>query len=179
MRAGGSQQNSRETRGEIAKLCLTVIACDKREAFAQGSESDEAIHSFFALRHGLLRFARNDDLNAIIFRCLKFESIVPPPGSAEQRAALILLRPQRRAFHRMARVFAVAGAVQRGKEIFLALALESFLGGFEIRHARGDLFALARAAVLVLGHAYPFRIVSGTHLRGRLGRELGFGVAGL
>jgi len=24
----------------------TVIACDKREAFAQGSESDEAIHAF-------------------------------------------------------------------------------------------------------------------------------------
>jgi hypothetical protein len=34
-----------------------VIACDKREAFAQGSESDEAIHSFFAPRNGLLRGA--------------------------------------------------------------------------------------------------------------------------
>jgi hypothetical protein len=33
-----------------------VIACDKREAFAQGSESDEAIHSFFVLRNGLLRW---------------------------------------------------------------------------------------------------------------------------
>jgi hypothetical protein len=26
-----------------------VFACDKREAFAQGSDSDEAIHSFFAV----------------------------------------------------------------------------------------------------------------------------------
>src|SRR3954449_2250648 len=34
--------NSR-TCGEIAKVCL-VIACDKRGAFAHGSESDEAIH---------------------------------------------------------------------------------------------------------------------------------------
>jgi hypothetical protein len=29
---------------------FAVIACDKREAFAQGSESDEAIHSFCAAR---------------------------------------------------------------------------------------------------------------------------------
>jgi hypothetical protein len=28
----------------------TVIACDKREAFAQGSASDEAIHTCFAAR---------------------------------------------------------------------------------------------------------------------------------
>jgi len=34
--------NSR-TCGEIAAVCL-VIACDKRGAFAHGSESDEAIH---------------------------------------------------------------------------------------------------------------------------------------
>jgi hypothetical protein len=27
---------------------MAVIACDKREAFAQGSDSDEAIHSSFA-----------------------------------------------------------------------------------------------------------------------------------
>ena len=27
-----------------------VIACDKREAFAQGSDSDEAIHAFLAAR---------------------------------------------------------------------------------------------------------------------------------
>jgi hypothetical protein len=37
----------------------SVIACDKREAFAQGSVSDEAIQS--GVRDsGLLRFARND-----------------------------------------------------------------------------------------------------------------------
>jgi hypothetical protein len=35
---------------------LDVIACDKREAFAQGSESDEAIQLFSLLpRDGLLR----------------------------------------------------------------------------------------------------------------------------
>jgi hypothetical protein len=38
----------------------TVIACDKREAFAQGSESDEAIHLSGMPRYGLLRCARND-----------------------------------------------------------------------------------------------------------------------
>jgi hypothetical protein len=32
-----------------------VIACDKREAFAQGSESDEAIQLTLLLRDGLLR----------------------------------------------------------------------------------------------------------------------------
>ena len=42
-----------------------VIACDKREAFAHGSVSDEAIHSFVTPRYGLLRFARNDEQNAI------------------------------------------------------------------------------------------------------------------
>jgi hypothetical protein len=34
-------------RDEIAEVCAittVVIACDKREAFAHGSESDEAIH---------------------------------------------------------------------------------------------------------------------------------------
>jgi hypothetical protein len=31
-------------------MLLIVIACDKREAFAQGSGSDDAIHSFFALQ---------------------------------------------------------------------------------------------------------------------------------
>jgi hypothetical protein len=40
---------------------LIVIACDKRDAFAQGSESDEAIQGFIGLFTGLLRFARNDD----------------------------------------------------------------------------------------------------------------------
>jgi hypothetical protein len=35
------------SRRENAESYLVVIACDKREAFAQGSDSDEAIHSFF------------------------------------------------------------------------------------------------------------------------------------
>ena len=38
-------QTSGEPRRENAKVCLAVIACDKREAFAQGSECDEAIHT--------------------------------------------------------------------------------------------------------------------------------------
>jgi hypothetical protein len=55
-------KNLRETRGEIAMVCLEfafVIACDKREAFAQGSTCDEAIQSFVR-QDGLLRCARND-----------------------------------------------------------------------------------------------------------------------
>jgi hypothetical protein len=43
-----------EALGEV------VIACDKREAFAQGSASDEAIHPSVMPCDGLLRFARND-----------------------------------------------------------------------------------------------------------------------
>ena len=43
----------------VAPAGSVVIACDKRKAFAQGSESDEAIHVSLR-KHGLLRFARND-----------------------------------------------------------------------------------------------------------------------
>jgi hypothetical protein len=35
--------NSGASRRESAEQCLVVIACDKREAFAQGSASDEAV----------------------------------------------------------------------------------------------------------------------------------------
>jgi hypothetical protein len=38
-RAAIYRQNSRETGGEIADAYLDVIACDKRAAFAQGSEA--------------------------------------------------------------------------------------------------------------------------------------------
>jgi hypothetical protein len=41
-------------RREKVGMCRLVIACDKREAFAQGSESDEAIHASL-LPDGLLR----------------------------------------------------------------------------------------------------------------------------
>jgi hypothetical protein len=42
-----------------------VIACDKREAFAQGSICDEAIHLAAQRKEaGLLRFARNDGIAA-------------------------------------------------------------------------------------------------------------------
>jgi hypothetical protein len=43
----------------VAPAGSIVIACDKRTAFAQGSESDEAIQSP-ACDSGLLRCARND-----------------------------------------------------------------------------------------------------------------------
>src|SRR5450631_155783 len=52
-RAGNLEQTSGVERREIAKVWLHVIA---------RSESDEAIHSSFAPRDELLRFARNDDL---------------------------------------------------------------------------------------------------------------------
>jgi hypothetical protein len=41
--------------GKIENVCFIVIACDKREAFAQGSRCDEAIDSFLLLNHGLPR----------------------------------------------------------------------------------------------------------------------------
>jgi hypothetical protein len=43
-------------------MYLNVIACDKREAFAQGSDSDEAIQLSLLPLYGLRRFARNDGL---------------------------------------------------------------------------------------------------------------------
>ncbi len=51
-----------------------VIACDKREAFAQGSEATKQFILFVAPRNGLLRFARNDDLC-----CLKIEPVSRRP----------------------------------------------------------------------------------------------------
>jgi hypothetical protein len=58
-KAGRSQKNSRETRGEIAKLRLKMPRrhCEER--------SDEAIHSSYTWRDGLLRFARNDGLKLL------------------------------------------------------------------------------------------------------------------
>jgi hypothetical protein len=37
-------QTSGASRRGNAKVCVVVIACDKREAFAQGSTCDEAIY---------------------------------------------------------------------------------------------------------------------------------------
>jgi hypothetical protein len=48
-------QLGRNPRGGSEKLRPSVIACDKREAFAQGSESDEAIHLLSWCGNGLLR----------------------------------------------------------------------------------------------------------------------------
>ena len=50
---------------------ISVIACDKRQAFAQGSVSDEAIQTFRTRGdNGLRRFARNDGGN--IYRYFTF-----------------------------------------------------------------------------------------------------------
>jgi hypothetical protein len=47
-------------RGENAKPYPSVIACDEREAFAQGSTYNEAIHSFFVGTMDCFAAARND-----------------------------------------------------------------------------------------------------------------------
>jgi hypothetical protein len=60
-RAEGFGQNPDASRRGNAKVHPDVIACDKREAFAQGSESDEAIHSCCLM--DCFANARNDDLN--------------------------------------------------------------------------------------------------------------------
>jgi hypothetical protein len=44
---------------------------------------------------------------------------------------------------------------QRGDEIFLALAFEFFLRGFEVCHACCDFFPLASQSILI--HAHPFK----------------------
>ena len=49
-----------------------------------------------------------------------------------------------------------AGVFQRSDKIFRALALEFFLGGFEVCNAACDFFALASEVVLQFGHAHPF-----------------------
>jgi hypothetical protein len=46
---------SRRENASVYLECEVVIACDKREAFAQGSGSDEAIQLSFLLLDGLLR----------------------------------------------------------------------------------------------------------------------------
>ena len=49
-----------------------------------------------------------------------------------------------------------AGVFQRGDKVFRALALEFFLGSFEVCNAACDFFPLAREVVLRFGHAHPF-----------------------
>ena len=84
------------------------------------------------------------------------------------RLPFAALRPIGRPLKRVARMFGLPRVLQRGDEIFLALALEFFLGGLEVGHARGDFFPLASEAVLRFGHAHPFfescpRVVSHGH----------------
>lgn len=49
-----------------------------------------------------------------------------------------------------------AGIFQGGDKIFLTLAFEFFLGGFEARDARRDFFPLQSEPVLLFGHSNPF-----------------------
>jgi hypothetical protein len=51
------------------------------------AQRSEAIHSFFLLLDGLLRFARNDELKVLHIGCLKIESALPVSfrGDAKHR----------------------------------------------------------------------------------------------
>jgi hypothetical protein len=66
-----SWQTSGAFSREIAEACLeSVIACDKREAFAQGSAATK-IQLSCLLPYGLLRFARNDGRGDGLLRRLR------------------------------------------------------------------------------------------------------------
>lgn len=53
-------------------------------------------------------------------------------------------------------IFRVARIFQRRDEIFLALASEFFLRGFEVRDAARDFFPLGSGAILLFGHTHLF-----------------------
>jgi hypothetical protein len=53
-------------------------------------------------------------------------------------------------------MFRVPCVFQRCRKILFALALEFFLGGFEIGYAYGDFFPLPSEAILRFSHAHPF-----------------------
>jgi hypothetical protein len=61
-------------------------------------------------------------------------------------------RPRRRTFKCASRPLAEAGILKRGRKIFLALAFEFFLRGFESRHARRDFLTLAREPIVSFVH---------------------------
>jgi hypothetical protein len=71
-------------------------------AVIAGRAGDEAIHSFFALRDGLLRCARNDDLEiTLLLGCLKIGSVarnkpgVVPANAGTHNHRCYLLRERR------------------------------------------------------------------------------------
>jgi hypothetical protein len=66
------------------------------------------------------------------------------------------LRPEWYAFKRVTRMFRMPRVFHRCRKIFFALALEFFLGGFEIGYACGDFFPLPSEAILRFSHAHPF-----------------------
>ncbi len=59
--ASGLMQNSGAMRGGKAEVCVDVIACDKREAFAQGSKATKQPPSFLTLPWDCFADARNDE----------------------------------------------------------------------------------------------------------------------
>ena len=56
----------------------------------------------------------------------------------------------------MTRMFRMPRIIQCGDAIFFALALEFFLGGFEVCNPACDFFPLASKIVLRFGHAHPY-----------------------
>jgi hypothetical protein len=85
--------------------------------------SDEAIHSFFARRHGLLRYARNDGLKTGIFLSSR-QIASPEPGAAAALAFhhLVALLEQALAFAVLAfRLLLDVGASFIGHDILPAV----------------------------------------------------------
>jgi hypothetical protein len=53
----------------------------------------------------------------------------------------------------------VSRIVQCGREVFLALAFEFFLCGFEGGHPSSNFFALACEAIVSIFHAHPLILI--------------------
>jgi hypothetical protein len=53
----------------------------------------------------------------------------------------------------------VSRIVQCGREVFLTLAFEFFLRGFEAGHPSSNFFALAREAIVSIFHAHPLNLI--------------------
>ncbi len=93
-------QTSDASRRENAGICLNVIACDKRKAFAQGSESDEAIQLSTSPPKERWIASLALAMTGSCLGCLKFESVLfeilnlctGRPGSANAKSGASLGR---------------------------------------------------------------------------------------
>jgi hypothetical protein len=88
--AGCYKVNLARMRGEIAKLWLHVIACDKREAFAQGSNATKQSTLSFRGKMDCFANARNDGRHCP--GCLKLESEL----SSRHRRLLVMAFGERK-----------------------------------------------------------------------------------